>query len=298
MGGVAEVATGAGVHGGDEHEVGGVVGADGGARDGDLAVFEGLAEGLEDGARVFGELVEEEDAVVGEGDFARGGFGAATDDGDGRGGVVRGAEGAGADDAVAEAGEGVDLGDLDLFGGSEGREQGEGGAGEEGLAGAGWAGDEEVVVAGDSDDEGALGGGLAADLGEGKGVGPCFGIFYNTWLGAGEGLLVLEVADELTEVAGADQLDAGDEGGLGEVVEGEINRGEAEVAGGFDDVDDAADGAEVAVQGEFPDEGGAFNLGGVDLFGEEEEGEGDGEIEVGAVFTEVGGGEVDGDLLV
>ena len=36
----------------------------------------------------------------------------------------------------------------------------------------------------------------------------------------------------------------------------------------------------------------------MDLFGEEKEREGDGEIEVGAVFTEVGGGEVDGDLLV
>ena len=164
VGGVAEVATGAGVHGGDQHEVGGVVGLEVGARDSDLAIFERLAEGLEDGARVFGELVEEEDAVVGEGDFARGGFGAAADDGDGRGGVVWSAEGAGADDVVAEAGEGVEFGDFDLFGGGEGREQGKGGAGEEGLAGAGRAGDEEVVVAGDGDDEGAFGGGLTADL--------------------------------------------------------------------------------------------------------------------------------------
>ena len=52
----------------------------GGAGDGDMAVFERLAQDFEDVARELGELVEEEDAVVGEGDFARAGNGAAADE--------------------------------------------------------------------------------------------------------------------------------------------------------------------------------------------------------------------------
>ena len=47
---IAEVAAGAGVHGGDEHEAGGEGEAAGGAGDGDLAVFERLAQDLERGA--------------------------------------------------------------------------------------------------------------------------------------------------------------------------------------------------------------------------------------------------------
>ena len=45
---VAEVAAGAGVHGGDEHEARGEADRHGGARDGDGAVLEGLAQDFED----------------------------------------------------------------------------------------------------------------------------------------------------------------------------------------------------------------------------------------------------------
>ncbi|MEI2701471.1 MAG: hypothetical protein V9E83_03610 [Baekduia sp.] len=74
------VALGGRVHGGDEHEAGGE--ADGGVRagDGDDVVFEGLAERFEDDAGELGEFVEEEHAVVGEGDLAGARDHAAADD--------------------------------------------------------------------------------------------------------------------------------------------------------------------------------------------------------------------------
>jgi hypothetical protein len=55
---------------------------------GDEAGFEGLAEDFQDGAREFGEFIEEEDAVMGEGDFAGARDFAAADDGGAGGGVM------------------------------------------------------------------------------------------------------------------------------------------------------------------------------------------------------------------
>ena len=69
-----------GVEGGYEDGFGGEGEGAGGAGDGDFAVFEGLAEDFEGGATEFGEFVEEEDSVVGEGDFARAGIGAAAEE--------------------------------------------------------------------------------------------------------------------------------------------------------------------------------------------------------------------------
>jgi len=75
--GVAVVAAGAGVHGGDELEAGGEVAFHRGAADGDMAVFQRFAQHFEDAAVEFGQFVEKEDAVVGKADFARFGDGAA-----------------------------------------------------------------------------------------------------------------------------------------------------------------------------------------------------------------------------
>lgn len=70
VGGVAGITTGAGVHGADEHESGGEGDFGGAAGNGDLSVFEGLAQNFEGIAAEFGEFVEEEDALMGEGDFS------------------------------------------------------------------------------------------------------------------------------------------------------------------------------------------------------------------------------------
>ncbi len=77
--GVAEVAAGARVHGGDQHEAGGKGGGVEGTRDGDRALLERLPEDFQAAAIELGQLVEEEDAVVGERDFAGRGRAAAAD---------------------------------------------------------------------------------------------------------------------------------------------------------------------------------------------------------------------------
>src|SRR5690348_10442101 len=69
-GGIAEVAARARVHGGGEHEARWKGDGNGGAGNGDGAVFERLAHDFEDVALEFREFIEEEHAVVAERDFA------------------------------------------------------------------------------------------------------------------------------------------------------------------------------------------------------------------------------------
>ena len=70
---IGEKAAGTRIHGGDQHDAGGIIDRAEGAGDGDVAVFQRLPHDLEDVAPEFRQLVEEQDTVVGEGDFA--GFG-------------------------------------------------------------------------------------------------------------------------------------------------------------------------------------------------------------------------------
>lgn len=115
MVGVAIVAAGAGVHGSDEDKVGGIGGVLVGAGKGDLPILKGLAESFKNVARIFGQLVKEEDATVGEGDFAGLKPVASTEDSSGAGGVMRGAEGALSKIVVRLGGKGMELGDFNLF---------------------------------------------------------------------------------------------------------------------------------------------------------------------------------------
>lgn len=85
-------AVGRGVHGGYEHEVGRECGGADGARDGDAAFFQRLPHSFENAAFEFWQFVEEEHSVVGDGDFAGDGVGAAAEEPGIAGGVVRGAE--------------------------------------------------------------------------------------------------------------------------------------------------------------------------------------------------------------
>ena len=58
------VAAWAGIGRGDEHDVGGVGRFDIGATDGYLTIFERLAKSFQNVTRVFGEFVQEKDAVM------------------------------------------------------------------------------------------------------------------------------------------------------------------------------------------------------------------------------------------
>jgi len=140
---VVEVAAGAGVHGGGEHEGCGEGEGHRRAGNGDVAVFERLTHDFEDVAGKFGQLVEEEDAVVSQGDFAGTRDDAAADEACVGNGVVRSAEGALGDEpgfGIEDAGDGVDFGGLEGFFEGEGREDRGEAAGEHGFAGA-WGSD-------------------------------------------------------------------------------------------------------------------------------------------------------------
>lgn len=296
-GGVAPKAAGAGIHGGDEEEFGGKAEGSGGAGDGDFAVLEGLAEDFEGGAAVFREFVEKEDAIVGERDFAGAGISAAAEEADVGNGVVRRAEGTAIDKAltgVEEAGDRVNLRGLDGFGlGHVGHDGGHA-FGEHGLAGAGRADHEDVVATGGGDFEGAFDVVLALDLVE---VGSVFAVVALDEDGAGFGSAGVLASDEFpgfAEGLEAVNFQVANDGGFAGIFFGEQ---EATTSGGLGsegDGEGSSDRAEGAIEGEFADDHEVVGLREGFLFLAGDHGEGDGEIEGGALFFEVGGGEIDG----
>ena len=126
---ITVVATGTGVHGGDEHEIGWVGGALIGAGKSDLAIFEGLAKRFEDVAGVFGEFVEKENAAMGKGDFPWMELEPTTQNGGCAGGMMGRTKGALSKIGGGSRGEGMEFGDFDLLGRSGWREQGSGATG-------------------------------------------------------------------------------------------------------------------------------------------------------------------------
>lgn len=126
---IAVVATGTGVHGGDEHEIGWVGSMLIGAGKSDLAIFEGLAKRFEDVAGVFGEFVEKEDATMSKGDFPWMELEPTAQNGGCTGGVMGRTKGALSKIGGGSRGEGMKLGDFDLLGRGGRREKGSGEAG-------------------------------------------------------------------------------------------------------------------------------------------------------------------------
>ncbi len=297
-----------GIHGGDEHEFGGEGEGGVGAGDGDGAGFEGLAEDLEDVAGEFGELVEEEDAVVGEGDFAGARDGAAADDGGGRGGVMRRADGAGAEERLVlgeQSDGGIDAGGFEGFGAGERGEDGGEAFAEHGFAGAGGAEEQNIVARAGGDGEGAFGEFLAADFDEILMVGGGEGV-DGVFLGRRgfEGELAVEKTDDFGQRADAVDFDVGHDGGLGGVVGRNDDAGNAFLGQGLSEHGDgerAFDGADAAVEGELA--GDEIALGAIHRLRREdavdgEDAQGDGEFEGVAFFFEIGGGEIDGEAAV
>ncbi len=115
---VAEIAAGAGVHGGDHHDRARIGAVLTGARNSDSAVLNGLAQHLKSRARELGQLVEEQHAVVGERDLSGADSAcAAASESDGRDCMVRRAERAHGNKSVVaqSARDGVYFGGLDHF---------------------------------------------------------------------------------------------------------------------------------------------------------------------------------------
>ena len=201
---------------------------------------------------------------------------------------------------VAEAGDGVDLGGLECFVEGHLGEDGEEPLAEHGLAGAWRAHEEQVVAPGGCDLERPLGLLLAGDVGEVEGV---VGGRDQSARDDGQRRLMqaAEEANHLLQPGAADRLDAVHQRGLGGILGRDDEAGEALVAGGDGHGEDAAHGPELAVERELSDHKVAVETGEFVLFEEtvcRHRGEGDGEVEAGAIFAHIGGGEVDADAAL
>ena len=271
----------------------------GAAGDADDAVLQRLAQDLEGGAFELGQFIEEEHAVVREGDFTGAGDGAAAEQADVGDGVVRGAHGAASENvALAErlAGGGVDGEDLQrLFQGGVGHDRGHA-FGDHGFARARGADHDEVVSAGDGDLDGAAQRVLALDLGKVAGA---------LVLGAleGDGLFVRvggdvafagEEAHGFVERAHGVHGDAFDEGSLGRGVGGDDQAAAAERAGELGHGEGAAHGAGAAGEAEFAGDEVVVDRSGLDLAGGDEDADRDGQVVERAFLAQGAGGEVDG----
>ncbi len=222
-GGVVVVAAGAGVHCRHEHKGCGIFGGHLGAADGDAALLHRLSQHFEHAAFEFGQLVEEEHAVVGQADFAGLRIGTAAHEGDVRYGVVRGAEGSHGNQRVFFAHlacHAVDLGCFEGFFEAEWRQDGWQPLGKHRLAAARRADENHVVATGGGNLEGALDFFLPLDVGKvelvlvqvagklGARVDDC-GL---------DGFGAVEVVDDLDDVFGTVDFEVVDDGSLAGVV--------------------------------------------------------------------------------
>ncbi len=178
-----------------------------GARDGDFAGLQRLAQGIEHRALEFGQLVEEQHAEVRQADFAGAHFQPAAGQRRHRGGVVRAAERAGAADAAfhQRARDRCHHRDFERFGRCQfGQDPGQA-AGEQRFASA-WRSDHQQVVApGSGNFEGALGGFLAFDLRE---VGALGGRLGLARFGNAQHRGALEVIEQADQVRRGEDRDA------------------------------------------------------------------------------------------
>jgi hypothetical protein len=292
---VSQVAAGTRVHGGDEHEVGGERRGCEGAGDGDDAAFEGLTEHFEAAAVELGEFVEKEDAVVGEGDFARGGRGAAADHAGVGNRMVRRAKRAGGEQRLigGQAAQGaVDARRFQAFGEAQGGQNRGQALGEHGLAGAGGADEHDVMSPGRGDDEAAFRVFLAAHVLKIEIVGAEFREEFGELAGD---RFDVEAARENTYGIGerveAENIDAFDDGGFAGVGHGDEKPFDAELLGRHGAGQGPFDGPHAAIESELADDGAFLDLLGGESPHGDEHAQGDRQIETAGVFTQIGGSE-------
>ena len=287
---------GARVRAADEHEARGEHEARALTRDADHALLERLAERVERDRRELAELVEEQDAAVGEGDLpGTGPDGAAADERGRARGVVRGAERAGDGEAIGRpaTGDGGDAGDLDGFVGVErGQDRGES-AGEHRLAAAGRTGEEQVVGAGGRDLEREPGGGEASTSARSTGS-ASVGSSVSAGLapagsGSGQGSSRLETGAQGREVRGAAHVETGDERGLEVVLRRDDHRPDAAAGERVGQDERAGHGPDGAVEAELAEHAHAVEAPRGELVLTEGEGQGDRELEAGAGLAHGGG---------
>src|ERR1700733_1633111 len=202
---------------------------------------------------------------------------------------------------VEDAGDGVDLGGLQRFFEAEGREDGGQALGEHGLAGTGRTDHEDVVTAGCGHFEGALGGMLAAHVGE----------IQRVMLQLTEHLFGFDMEGRDVNAAiacGVEQLahfvqrfyrvdvHAFDYGGFAGVGFGHNQIFDAVFAGSNSYGEHSGDGAQGSVEAQLANQDELAEVAQLQGSVSAEDADGHGEIEAGAFLLDVGWCEVDGDV--
>ena len=168
-GGVAVPPTAAGVHGAHQHEPAGQGQGPGYPGDGHHPILQRLAQSLQGGFVELRQLIQKEDAVVGQGDLPGPGHGAAAGQGHGRGRMVGAAEGPPGHQGVGRVRHprhGVHLRGLQGLLPGHVRQDGRQPPGQHGLAGAGGADEQHIVAPGGGYLQGPLYVFLAHDVGK------------------------------------------------------------------------------------------------------------------------------------
>ena len=293
--GVPQVAAGAGVHRRHQLEAGGVAGSVKGPRQGDLAGLHGLSQHLQAVAVEFRQLVQEQDAAVGEGYLPWARSAAAASQGRGGGRVVRRAKRAAKirrrirrveemaqrqqGERLLRAGWGQDTGQA---------------AGQQGLARAGRAKKQQVVIAAGSDFQCPPGPGLACDITQVR-IAALAGDRFRRAVVYPPA--AIEVGAQAEQITGRDDPAVGGEGcqrraggrhyQLAPAPTGRAGRGNR-----------PGHRPQTAVEGEFAQEFMLVEQVLRQLAGRGENAKGDGQVEAPALLGQVRGGEVDGNAPI
>lgn len=298
LAGSCRITSRTGVHRGHEHEAARQRDLAGAAGNGDMAVLQRLAQDLEGGALELGQFVEEEHAMVGEGDFAGSGDGAAAEQADVGDGVVRGAarpgeEGQGAFERLP--GGRVDAQHVEELVERRLRHDAGDALGDHGLSRAGRSDHDEVVRAGHGDLGGPAHRLLALDFREvGLRLGRRPGAILHGRLDRGEVLLALEEALRLIEGFHLVDGDAFDQCGLAGGDRREQDGTLAEGPGQQADGQPAPDRTGGAGEAELAGDQVVVEPFAMQLVGGGENAEGDGEVVKGALLAQAAGREIDG----
>lgn len=263
-----------------------------GSGDDDLAAFQRLAQHFQDLAVELRQFVEEQHALVRQGDLARLRAAAAADQRRCRGGVVWLAERPLRPVAERDvAGHRMDRRDLQRLVLAERRQQAGQAAGQERLAGARRAAEQEVVRAGGGNQQGALGRCLALYLGQ-VGIGARFAEQPARLVGR-QRRLAGEVPGDLQQVLDrVHRQAAGQAGFFGIFLRHHQNS--SCVARRHRGRQYAPYRSDRAGQGQLAKALQASEGGAGQLAAGGEDAEGDGQVEAAAVLGQVGGGEVEG----
>jgi hypothetical protein len=194
-----------------------------------------------------------------------------------------------------EADDAVDLGSFERFFQRQRWQNGRQPLGEHGLSGSRRANEKNIVTTGGGDLQRTLHRFLAFDLGKIYFViGDVLKEFFNVHFGGRDFDFAFEERSGFAQVLDGNDAQTFHDGRFSGVIGGDEEAGLAIGAGAKGDRQDAFDGTDGSGKGEFANHGKVVELVGLDLFAGGEDADGDGEIEAGAFFFDVGGSEVDG----